>query len=267
MKLFALILCLTSSLFAKSSYHDLYDQFPEVMGRLGSWKQGEIEITTNPSEIKKIENHCYQRLLRKGYSSEEAKQYSQVGIVAEDQYWMWVRDAVYFPGGVMGTYERIFWKTGLLGPSGAVILPVINNTKVVVNINFRHATRSWELELPRGGRNLEESAEEAAVRELKEETGCLVNKLTLLGSMAPDSGIIGGTVPVYLGTVNKRTPRQQDESEAIALNLEVSVQELKEAFIKSYLIIDIKGKKTKVYCRDPYLSFALLQATWQKLIY
>lgn len=63
------------------------------------------------------------RLLKKGYSEEEAKEYSRIGVVQEDQYWIWLRDAVYFPKGV-GTNDRLLWKSQLKGISGVAILPV-----------------------------------------------------------------------------------------------------------------------------------------------
>ena len=149
---------------------------------------------------------------------------------------------------------------------GCVVLPVLKNKKILVNVNFRHATRSWELELPRGSRQEEETPEQSAVRELKEETGCLAKNLTHLGDMAPDSGMISGIIPVFYGEVYAREARHQDESEAIAQNIEMSPEEIQSAFLKGYTIIKIKGHETKVFCRDPFLSFALLQANWRKLI-
>ena len=52
----------------------------------------------------------------------------------------------------------------------------------------------------------------------------------------------------------------------IALNIEMSEQEIENAYLKGYAIIRIKGQQTKVYCRDPFLSYALLQAKWRKLL-
>ena len=40
------------------------------------------------------------------------------------------------------------------------------NKKVILNVNYRHATRSWELELPRGVREENETVEMTAKREL-----------------------------------------------------------------------------------------------------
>lgn len=265
MKLACAILFLSSSLFAEMDYHKLITQFPDILGRDGSWKSGEIEVATSPNEIQRIEKLAMQRYIRMGYSKDEAKDYTRAGIVAEDHYWIWIRDAVTFPGGIPGVYNRILWKSGLTGAHGVAIMPVVNN-KILININFRHATRSWEMELPRGARKDTETNEEAALRELKEETGCISKELRLLGETCPDSGVLVGAVPVYLAKVDHIRARHQDESEAIAVNVEMTLDEIKTAFEKGYIITEIRGEKTKVYCRDPFLSYAILQAMWKKAI-
>ncbi len=249
-----------------TEYPKLLQEFSEAMGRNGCWRQGEIEIATSPQDIQRIQKQCCQRLVRKGYSKSSAEKYTQIGVISEDPYWIWVRDAVTFPGGIPGTYDRIVWRTGLTGTPRVAIFPVLPNNKIVVNINFRHATRSWEMELPRGTPLQKESAEEAARRELKEETGCIAKKLILLGNVAPETGLVSGIVPVYFGKVSSRKARHQDESEAIIMNKELTLDEIKCAFNKGYIITPINGIETKVYCRDPFFSFALLQATWKSLL-
>lgn len=266
MKWSVVLLGLFSHLCANVDYHKLIEQFPEMFGRTGCWKHGEIEIATHPDEIKKIEKLTTQRFIRMGYSEETAQKYSTCGIIAEDHYWMWIRDAVTFPGGIAGTYDRIIWKTGLTGTPVTVIFPVIENKKILVNVNFRHATRSWEIELPRGARRANETPEEAAMRELQEETGCCTKNLTHLGNLAPETGVISGIIPVYYARVNTRTAPHQDESEAIATHLELSEKDIEEAFQKGYIIVKIKGQLTKAYCRDPFFCYAYLQAKWKRLI-
>ncbi|NGX59738.1 MAG: ADP-ribose pyrophosphatase [Chlamydiae bacterium] len=266
MKWLIFLLSTFSLLCAEIDYHKLIAQFPEMLGRHGSWKQGEIEVATNPGEIKRIEKLSTQRFMRMGYSEEDAQKHSKCGVVADDHYWIWIRDAVTFPGGIPGTYDRMVWKSGLTGSPGACILPVLKNKKILVNINFRHATRCWEMELPGGARKEEETPEQSALRELKEETGCLGRNPIHLGDMTPDSGMICSILPVYYVEVYAQEARHQDESEAIALNIAMSEEEIQKAFLKGYIIIKIKGHETKVYCRNSFLSFALLQAKWRKLI-
>ena len=156
-----------------NQYLQLYKQYSKIFGPTGSWKKGEIEVILNPEQIKKIQRQTKLRLMSNGIEEKNAQYWSQVGIIAEDNYWLWIRDAVIFPSGVFGTYDRIVVKHSLEGPPGAAILPMLSNKKIVVNVNYRHATRSWEIELPRGNRKKQESLEQAARRELKEESGCL----------------------------------------------------------------------------------------------
>ena len=166
---------------------------------LGSWRKGEIEIVLNPDQIKKVENQTKLRLISRGATETEAEKWSSVGIVAEDNYWMWIRDAVIFPSGVYGTYDRLLWKSGMDGIPGVAVLPILANKKIVVNLNYRHATRSWEIELPRGQKKEGETLEQAALRELKEETGYQLTKCTLLGTTAPDSGALMSLTPLFHG--------------------------------------------------------------------
>jgi 8-oxo-dGTP pyrophosphatase MutT (NUDIX family) len=55
------------------------------------------------------------------------------------------------------------------------VLPVLPSGQIILVLNFRHPTRSWKLELPRGGMQSGETQEEAALRELKEETGFITS--------------------------------------------------------------------------------------------
>jgi len=56
-----------------------------------------------------------------------------VGVVAQDQYLVWVRDAVVFPSGAKGTYDRFFWQNSLGSPQGVAVLPVQADGCVVLN--------------------------------------------------------------------------------------------------------------------------------------
>lgn len=249
-----------------SRYLKLFKDNPETFGPLGKWKQGEIEITVNPEQIRKIENQTRLRLMSKGVNESDAEKWSTVGIIAEDNYWIWLRDAVIFPSGVYGTYDRLMWKSGLNGAPGVAILPLLASKKIVVNVNYRHATRSWEIELPRGGRKTGESPEKAAARELKEETGYQIAKCTSLGMISPDSGTLMGLVPVFCGEVTHSGETFKEYSEAIHQNPAFTKDELKQGFAKGYIEMPINEEIVKVNCRDPFLTFALLQAEMKGLL-
>jgi ADP-ribose pyrophosphatase len=247
-------------------YLNLIQEFPESFGPLGKWQQGEIEVILNPELIRKIENQTRLRMVSKGIQETDAKAWSAVGIVAEDQYWIWLRDAVIFPSGVYGTYDRLMWKSGLNGVCGVIILPLLSTKKIVVNINYRHATRSWEIELPRGQKKKGEPIEKAAARELKEETGYHISKCIYLGTIIPDSGTLMSQVPLLCGEVTHSGETAKKYSEAIANNPAFTKEELKQGFARGYIEIPVKGELIKVNCRDPNLAYALLQAEMKGLL-
>lgn len=233
---------------------------------LGSWRRGEIEIVLNPDQIKKVENQTKLRLISRGATEIEAEKWSSVGVVAEDNYWMWIRDAVIFPSGVYGTYDRLLWKSGMDGIPGVAVLPILANKKIVVNLNYRHATRSWEIELPRGQKKEGETLEQAALRELKEETGYQLTKCTLLGTTAPDSGVLMSLTPLFHGEVSYSGDTKREYSDAISQNPAFTKQELKEGIVRGYIEVPIQGQLVRVNCRDPVLAFALIQAEGKGLL-
>ncbi|MEN9343542.1 MAG: hypothetical protein RLZZ453_329 [Chlamydiota bacterium] len=249
-----------------SRYLELLKNKQEVFGPPGKWQQAEIEIVTNPEQIQKVQTQARLRLIAKGFSESEAEKWSRVGIVAEDNYWMWIRDAVIFPSGIHGTYDRLMWKSGLDGHPGIVILPVLSTKKIVVNVNYRHATRSWEIELPRGQKKAGEADEKAAHRELKEETGYQAAVCSLLGMLVPDTGTLMSELPLYYMEVNHSGDTTREYSEAIVQNPSFTKEELKQGFAKGYIEVLIKGNMVKVNCRDPFLAYALLQAEVKGLL-
>ena len=249
-----------------SRYLQLNKEYPETFGPLGKWQNGEIEITLNPELIQKIENQTRLRLISKGTQDLDAQKWSSVGIVAEDNYWIWLRDAVIFPSGVYGTYDRMMWKSGLDGPPGVAILALLSTKKIIVNISYRHTTRSWEIELPRGKKREGESPEKAAARGLKEETGYQISKCTQLGTIAPDTGTSKSIVPVFCGEVSHSGESCKEFSKAIANNPAFTKDELKQGFARGHIEVPIKGEIVKVNCRDSYLTYAILQAEMKGLL-
>lgn len=140
-----------------------------------------ITILLDPAEIHEVEADAMTRLRAKGLPEE----WGRVGIAYRDQYMTLLRDAVQFPDGSRGTYIRfVDWGEGA---AGVIVLPIYRG-HVVLERHFRHATRTWHLELPRGFGTAGLSQEENARRELEEEIGAVVTRLESLGMVYPDSG-------------------------------------------------------------------------------
>ena len=225
-------------------YLQFLKQYP-TLGPVGDYRLGEIEIVTDPVKMAEIEKTM-------GRS---------VGIISRDRYWIWLNDAVIFPNGKAGVYGRMLWVSSLEGYAGVVVMPVLPDGRIVLNRNYRHATRSWEYELPRGARNKGEQPEDTAIRETKEETGLEIAELVLLGIIAPDTGILNTVAPVYMSKVMSRGESAQEDSEAIAGIEAFTLDELKEGFRQGYLIHIENGKEMKIPLRDSFLTFALFQAS------
>lgn len=223
-------------------YLNLLNQYPQTLGPWGDHTKHEIEIVRDPAKILEI----------------SAKTGRKAGIVHKDKYWIWLNDVVQFPNGSYGIYSRISWLKGLTGSTGVAVLIVSPKGNLLLNRNYRHATRSWEYELPRGLSHENEAPEATALREVAEETGWHVNELHHLGEMVPDSGICNARVQVFLAKAAYLDEAQPEDSEVIVAVDEFSLSEVKNGLIQN--------KLRDVNLRDPFLTYALLQAMLRGLL-
>jgi ADP-ribose pyrophosphatase len=149
------------------------------------------------------------------------------GVVYGDEWVQVVRDAVRFPSGREGTYLRIFGNPAVDGPSGAVILPLLNG-RILLRRMFRHATRAWEVEAPRGGCHPDDAGIAAtAARELAEEIGQEAQELVPLGTVYGDTGLLATSAAVFLAVLTPGDPRPRpDDREAFGELVAWSREEL-----------------------------------------
>src|SRR5258706_15001143 len=111
---------------------------------------------------------------------------------------MILRDAVRFPGGAPGTYIRFIGNVDS-GPS-AIVLPLYREQVLLVR-RFRHATRSWHLEIPIGTGMKGLSGEENARRELAEEIGAAASRLVSIGELEDGAGLTGSPAELFYAEV------------------------------------------------------------------
>lgn len=98
--------------------------------------------------------------------------------------------------GTPGTYLRVL---STPATTGAAVLPVLPDGRIALLDYFRHATRRWHLEIPRGGGEDGEDAESTARREVHEELGTRLGELFRLGDVYADTGILAHRTVLFLG--------------------------------------------------------------------
>ena len=137
-----------------------------------------------------------------------------VGVVYEDEYVVLLRDAVSFPDGRLGTYIRVVGHSA--EPTGVGVLP-IHDGKILLVRHFRHATRSYHWEIPRGFRVGGMTAEEAARQELQEELGIARCDLTPLGIVHTNTGLMSESLALFAASADSAgAPNRHEGIDAVA---------------------------------------------------
>ncbi|MET3422571.1 ADP-ribose pyrophosphatase [Actinoplanes tereljensis] len=171
-------------------YASLRESFPELFVNPPG---AGYEILLDPELRAAAEKFYAGQLAGYGFPAELA----QTGVVYYDPWVMLLRDAVRGPSGEFGTYIRA---VPFGNAEGVVILPV-HDGRVVLVRHFRHATRDWQWELPRGfGLPGSEPADDAR-RELLEEIGAEATALHELGAIYPDTGLTSGVTRLFLAEI------------------------------------------------------------------
>jgi ADP-ribose pyrophosphatase len=179
---------------------------PESARYVGDTEKGEIEIV-DKREAPKIR--------------------AKTGVLLEDKVHYFVRDAVKFPSGEARTAMRVIGCTMHDGPSGVVAL-CWRDGAIFLREIFRHATRRWELETPRGQREAGMSAEDAARKEIGEELGFRVERLEQIGEVSGDTAILASTLPVYWAELAPgRSEDHPEATEAFGRIVEIKAAELR----------------------------------------
>jgi ADP-ribose pyrophosphatase len=168
-------------------YFALMKERPELFAN----PQGEIyRILLDPADIRRAQTDAHRLREAKGMPCGDLR----VGVLAHDPYLTVMREAVRFPDGTYGLYNR------LLVTMGVAMLPVIDG-KIVLMHRFRHGTRAWHLEVPRGCVDGGGDFEADARRELAEEIGAEGMELTHLGMLHSSTGCLDETYHLYLARI------------------------------------------------------------------
>ena len=179
-----------------------------------------ISILLDENEIRMVETIAENEGSQKGRG--------QVGIVFQNRYLTLLCDAVCFPDGSVSTYIRTTSRIDC-GP-GVAILPFYHGQVLLIR-HFRHATRTWHLEAPRGFGTKDLSGEENAYKELAEEIGAKTSCLISLGQVYPDSGVSADAIELFYATIEAYG--DVDVHEGIAEVLPVTVSHLENLILNN----------------------------------
>lgn len=108
------------------------------------------------------------------------------------------KDRVKLPdGAVLDAYHRVHI------PNASVCVVIVNEKNELLLIQSkRYTTGRLEWEIPAGGIEAGESAEEAARRECREESGCGLKEIQYMCSQNPSNGISDCLIHYYLARVS-----------------------------------------------------------------
>ena len=147
-----------------------------------------------------------------------------------------MRDTVRLPNG--DTSHREFCHH-----IGAVaIIPLLSDGRVIMERQFRYAHGRVFFEIPAGKLDSpDEVPLEAAVRELREETGAIAEKITYLGRIDPTPAMLNEKIHLYLAEGLSFGNRDLDEDEFLDLE-PVELSTLMEMVMSG----EIKDSKTQI---------------------
>ena len=152
-------------------------------------------------------------------------EWADIGIILNDRYILILRDLVEYPGGGKGSYFRVLNQADLRGGQGVVVLPAMNDKYLVLR-QYRHPTRSWSYEFPRGFGEPGVPAEQQAGTELNEEIQGEIDQLIDLGIYHSNTGLEGNKVKLFFA--NLKSVGHAATAEGIESYRWVTLAELEE---------------------------------------
>ena len=145
------------------------------------------------------------------------------------------RDTVLLPNGHQSTREVVDH------PGGVGVLALDDQDRVLIVSQFRYPYEEVLREIPAGKLEYGEDPAEAAVRELREETGAVAGSFQSLGELYPSPGYCGEIIRMYLARELSFGDTDPDEDEFLGLE-RVPFSQLVEQVLSG----EIKDAKTIV---------------------
>lgn len=131
--------------------------------------------------------------------------------IHQNPWWTYKRDGVEDPDGKNTEY---FYG---IGPGSVLVIPVLSDGRIVLISQYRYLTEGYQIELPGGAIDKDETPLITAKRELKEEAGCEVVEMVNIGVFYPMLAGWKSTCHVFLAEVNEVAEPAPDHGEYLEL--------------------------------------------------
>ncbi len=129
----------------------------------------------------------------------------------KNAWYEYKHDEYELPNGSVGNY----YYSESIGT--VVIVPRLADGTIAMVLQYRYLQDKQSIEFPGGGIGTDASAEDAAQRELLEETGYIAQNWTKIAEFEPSSGMVKDKTQVFLCDVIDKQQAPQDESEEIEI--------------------------------------------------
>ena len=100
-------------------------------------------------------------------------------------------------------------------PNGVATIPILNDDKMIMVKQYRKAVEKVMLEIPAGILEVNEEPKEAALRELREETGYYTDKIKYMMEFYTSPGYCDEKIYLFLATDLKEGEAMPDPGESV----------------------------------------------------
>ncbi len=134
------------------------------------------------------------------------KKFSETTLL-KNPWWIYRKDETILPNGRRGEYHYVHTN------GASMIVPVLNDGRIVLVNQYRYLNDRESLEFPCGGVKDGHTYEQTALHELEEEAGFIPHDLQLASEFNPYNGVTDEICRVFIAKNLVVVPSKPDETE------------------------------------------------------